>query len=531
MKFIRSTTLAVALLLGIGEATSQTHYEPTWESLDKRECPAWYPDAKFGIFIHWGLYSVPAYTKKGTYAEWYWHALRENPETAEPKRRERHYAISEFHNAHYGKDFDYTEFKDLFTCELFDAAEWASLLKRSGAKYVVLTSKHHDGYCLWDNKEASESYGMPWNSVETGPKRDLVGELTSAVRAEGVKMGLYYSIWDWFNPYWTAQMQQVVSSGNMDVNFKAKGNKKSNYSAEQIAQSKAGLNRYLHEVMYPQFKELVTKYQPSLLFSDGDWWMNDDLWQSRPLLAWLYNNAPNRDEVVVNDRWGKVRAKHGDYFTTEYGSGFEGIDKPWEENRGIGMSFGYNRIENIDDYRSERELIYMLVDLVSRGGNLLLNIGPRGDGTIPAIMQERLVQIGEWLDVNGEAIYGTRPCTRSAQWSEGAIPQFTKSDFHNGFPIFEMTHSPKAGNAVKQMWFTRRDDTLYAMTPGFPEGDKLVIRDLKVGRDAKISLLGVGELPFKVVGSSVEIDLCSVNLLALPCKEVYTFKLSSAQLK
>ncbi|MFI3249020.1 MAG: alpha-L-fucosidase [Rikenellaceae bacterium] len=518
------TLLALAICLNV---SAQQRYEATWESLDTHECPAWYSDAKFGIFIHWGLYSVPSYTMKGTYAEWYWHALNENPETATASRRDRHYAITEFHNKVYGADFDYPEFRDHFTCELFNPDEWASIFKQSGAKYVVLTSKHHDGYCLWDNKEASESFGMAWNSVESGPKRDLVGELTNSVRDAGLKMGLYYSIWDWYNPYWTHQMQECVSSGTMDVDLTAEvefvGEGK--FTKAQIAESRAGLSKYVHEVMFPQFKELVMNYQPSLIFSDGDWWMDDDLWESRPLLAWLYNEAPNRDEVVINDRWGRVRGKHGDYFTTEYGSGFEGIERPWEENRGIGMSFGYNRIENLEDYRTEKELIFMLVDLVSRGGNLLLNIGPRADGTIPVIMQQRLAQIGDWLEVNGEAIFDTKSYKQSAQWSEGNIPTFTKSDFHNDFPIYEMTLSPKSGNAVKQMWFTQKQGTLYGLLPKLPEGESITIRDVELSQNPTITMLGVdGELGYEISGDDIVVDLSSIDRSNLPCHYVYTLK-------
>ena len=214
-------SLLLVVLFWTTLSTAQKNYEPTWESLDKRATPEWFSNAKFGIFIHWGLYSVPGYTNKGTYAEWYWNALNEDPNTDNLKRRERHHAITEFHNKNYGVDYDYAEFRDGFKAELFNPKEWADIFKRSGAKYVVLTSKHHDGYCLWPNKEASESYNMPWNSVDSGPKRDLVGDLTTAVRDEGIKMGMYYSIWDWYNPYWTKQQQQIMSSGSLTVDTAA----------------------------------------------------------------------------------------------------------------------------------------------------------------------------------------------------------------------------------------------------------------------------------------------------------------------
>ena len=518
--------LLLILTLTLPNIARGQSYEPTWESLDSRPTPQWYPDAKLGIFIHWGLYSVPSYTNKGTYAEWYWHALSADTTTMNPKQRVRHHKVSSFHEKNYGPDFEYPDFRRGFTCEFFDPREWADIFRRSGAKYVVLTSKHHDGFCLWPNREASESFGMKWNSAEIGPKRDLVGELSGAVRAQGMKMGIYYSIWDWFNPLWTEQQQRVLSKGDMIDNTGELITMKQT-PEELLAESKASLNRYIRDVMYPQFKELVLDYEPALIFSDGDWWMDDELWQTKPLLAWLYNNAPNRDEFVINDRWGKVRGKHGGYFTTEYGSGFDDPDILWEENRGMGMSFGYNRIENIDDYRTEQELIYMLVDLVSRGGNLLLNIGPTGDGRIPVIMQQRLIQLGQWLEVNGEAIYGTRAWEQSAQWSKGKIPVFSKKDYHAGFPIYEMTINPREGNAVKEFYFTRKGMDLYAFSPRWPSVDKIFIKDVEVRKGTKVSLLGSSaRLPVTAKKGGIEIDISQVGINDVKVQHMHVFKIT-----
>ena len=508
--------------------TAQNKYKPTWESLDSRETPEWFSDSKFGIFIHWGLYSVPGYTKKGTYAEWYWNALNENPNTDKKHRRERHHAITKFHNENYGEDFDYSEFRKDFKAELFKAEEWADVFKRSGAKYIVLTSKHHDGYCLFPSKEASESYGMAWNSVDSGPKRDIAGELTNAVRAEGIKMGMYYSIWDWYNPYWNIQQQKVLSSGSLAVDFKGDKSSSSQFSKKEVKAAEKGLDKYVHEVMYPQVKQLVEDYQPSLLFSDGDWWMDYNKWQTLPLLTWVFNEAPNKEEVVINDRWGKVRGEHGSYYTTEYGSGFSDGSKPWEENRGIGMSFGINRIENIDDYRTEKELIFMLMDIVSRGGNLLLNIGPNTDGTIPVIMQERLIQIGNWLDIYGEGIYGTRQWIKDAQWSEGKMPVFSKSDFHSGFPIYQMTIDPKEGDSVKEFWFTQKNNNVYAFAPEWPKKDKIFIKDIIITKETKVSLMSNSfALPFVQKEDGIEIDISSIKLWDLKSQFVFGFKISN----
>ncbi|MBS5480144.1 MAG: alpha-L-fucosidase, partial [Clostridiales bacterium] len=183
---------------------------------------------------------------------------------------------------------------------------------------------------------------------------------------------------------------------------------------------KADIPRYAVEKMIPQMKELVEAYRPNLLFTDGEWSYTSEQWHSLDFITWLYNESSVRDEIVINDRWGRdTRGLHGGYLSCEYGE----VNSPavaeqeaqqnlgrrkWEENRSIGASFGYNRNEDVADYLSESELIELLVDTVSRGGNLCLNVGPCADGTIAPLIQERLTQLGEWMDVNGEAIYGTR---------------------------------------------------------------------------------------------------------------------------
>ncbi len=349
-------------------------YLPNWESLNRRPCPPWFVEAKFGIFIHWGVYSVPAWSPKGTYAEWYWHQWRSNS---------HHGAVRKFHERVYGKDFTYQQFAPMFRCELFDPAEWADLFKRSGARYVVLTSKHHDGFCLWPAPDAKD-----WNSVDVGPKRDLCGDLAKAVRDAGLRMGYYYSLYEWYHPVYRADVK-----------------------------------RYVDEHMMPQIKDLVRRHKPALIFSDGEWDHPYPTWRSTEFLAWLFNDGPNPAEVVVNDRWGKgMRHKCGDYYTTEYEgtAGPGGKTHPWEENRGIGRSFGYNRNESIHDYASRTDCIRMLIEIAANGGNLLLDVGPTADGRIPVIMQDRLIAMGRWLKVNGEAIYGTTagPFRRRPPWGQ-----------------------------------------------------------------------------------------------------------------
>jgi alpha-L-fucosidase len=352
---------------------------------------------------------------------------------------------------------------------------------------------------------------MAWNSVDSGPRRDLVGDLTKAVRDVGLKMGLYYSIWDWFNPYWP-EADQPTRAGKTC--------------------NETTLAKYVHEVMYPQFKEIVNLYQPSLIFSDGDWWMDEEKWETKPLLAWLFNNAPNMDELVINDRWGKVRGKHGGYFSTEYGSGFADPSILWEECRGIGKSFGYSRVETYDDYNSGELLIYMLCDIVSRGGNLLLDIGPTADGRIPIVMEDRLIQIGEWLEVNGEAIHGTRRWKKDCQWSEGEIREYTKEEFHKGVPdpVIEMAKYPREGQARKECYFTAKGDTVYAMITVLPDNGRFEIDDIELGKDSKVTMLGVDRLlKTKKRGNGIVVTLPTLNPSKLPCEHVYTLKLTSVK--
>ena len=492
--------LVTALLAGITapgvHAEPPAKYEPNWESLDSRPMPSWYTDAKFGIFIHWGVYSVPAFASPESYAEWYWQALKGDHSESSGVRKRNHEMTKAFHERVYGKDFPYQDFAPRFRAEMFNPVEWADIFKRSGAKYVVLTSKHHDGFCLFKSEEANKSWGRPWNSVDIGPKRDLLGDLGNSVRDAGLKMGFYYSLYEWFNPLWISDRE-----------------------------------RFVEEHMLPQFKDVVTRYKPSIIFSDGEWDMVHDKWKSTEFLAWLYNESPSRDEVVVNDRWGKeARHKHGDYFTTEYGAGMKDASHPWEENRGMGMSYGYNRNEPLSNYRGEKELIWMLVDLVSRGGNLLLDVGPTADGRIPEIMRDRLIALGRWLDVNGEAIYGTSTWKRQTQWSEGEQPSFQYKHFQEKYDILELAGAePKNGKAVKRVFFTKKGDALYAVTPFWPQHE-LLLEDVTASDDTVVTMLGVeGQLGWRKTGDGIAIRPPAVSFDKLPSRFAHTFKITGVK--
>ncbi|SMP50541.1 alpha-L-fucosidase [Neorhodopirellula lusitana] len=459
-----------------------------WKAIDGRDTPQWWKDAKFGIFIHWGPYSVPAFSEVGRYSEWYWEDLMN------PKRRS-HKAVKAFHEKNYGKDFKYEEFADQFKCELFDPAQWAEAFEESGAKYVVLTSKHHDGYCLWPNEQADKSFGRPWCSTNSGPMRDLVGELTEEVRKTDVKMGLYFSIYEWYNPLY-----------------------------------KTKLNSFVDDHLIPQFKDVVNKYEPAVIFSDGEWDHPAADWKSAEMLTWLFNESPCKDEVVINDRWGKGdRHKHGGYYTTEYGAGLPDGTNAWEENRGMAHSFGYSRTERFEDYNSSESLILMLADIVSRGGNFLLDIGPTADGRIPPLMEERLSEIGDWLDVNGEAIYGTTTHSSTCQWSTGKAQELGRGNYRVKYDVEKLMKSPEEGMARKELLFTRKGETLYAICALLPD-ETMTLHHVQAAEGATVSMLGVGELEWEQSGEDLIIKMPKLNPSKMPCEHAWTFKVSKIQL-
>lgn len=459
----------VLCLLSVQKLSAQS-FSTNWESIDTRVIPSWFQDAKFGIFIHWGVYSVPAYRPLesglyASYAEWYYARVYKNEQSG---------GLA-FHNSNYGPDFEYRDFAPMFKAELWDPDAWAKMFKDAGAKYVVLTSKHHDGYCLWPT---SSKYKQNWNSISTGPHRDLVGDLTKAVRAKGLKMGLYYSIIEW----------ESTKTGRTESGYFL--------PKDHIDKYKIPDNEYVNNHLLPQLKELVKSYQPSLLFADGGEWDYDDkYWHTLEFLTWLYNESPVKDEIVVNDRFAHgMPGKHGDYYSSEYKDADLDLQHPWEESRGIGGSYGYNRAENLDDYSSSENLIYELIDIISRGGNLLLNVGPDSDGRIPVIQQERLKDIGDWLKINGDAIYGSRKSIYSSNKEEG-------------------------------IYYTRKGKSLYAIFTIWPEASLEL--SIKVpGTIKQISFLGTDLKPGYIQNKeSVIVKIPQLNYNNLPCRYAWTLKI------
>ena len=204
--WVYGLALLIALMTGANSLCAVS-YKAHWDSLKQHPDPTWFQDAKFGIYFHWGPYSVPAFSKVGQYSEWYWMNLV-NP----GRERQGHILTKDFHEKVYGENFTYPDFVPMFDCNMYDADQWADIFDKSGAKYVVLTSKHHDGYCLWPSAESDKNWGRPWSSTNSGPMRDLLGELTDAVRKTDVKMGIYYSLYEWFNPLYTNDVNLYVDN-------------------------------------------------------------------------------------------------------------------------------------------------------------------------------------------------------------------------------------------------------------------------------------------------------------------------------
>jgi alpha-L-fucosidase len=461
-------------------------YEPTNRSLRQHPVPDWFHDGKLGIFIHWGLYSVPGWGplagdinevvaeegwsgvfRRHPYAEWYWNTLKiEGSPTGD------HHART------YGPYFLYTDFAPLFDQAVasFDPAAWADLFCRAGARYVVLTTKHHDGYTLWPSEHPNPNV-EDWHA-----SRDLVGDLAQAVRARGMRMGLYYS-------------------GGLDWTFEPRAIRDIVDLLGTMPQSPAYVT-YVDR----HWRELIARYHPSVLWNDIGFPAGLDV---KALYADYYNAVP---DGVVNDRgiqanigWlsrnrvGRAvlrfvlnlamrsfvsgsapKMGHADFTTPEYASLGQIADHKWEATRGIGASFGYNRNETAEHMLSVAELVRSFVDIVSKNGNLLLNVGPMADGTIPPLQEERLLGLGEWLAANGEAIYGTRPWVRAEGTTAADVP----------------------------VRFTSKGEALYAILLGTPEGRQVHLALPGLVPEATVRLLGHdAALRFTYESGQLAVDL------------------------
>jgi len=482
-------------------------YQPTWESVSSHPLPQWYDDAKLGIFLHWGLYSVPGWAPQvadiqellqsegpeamlhnNPYAEWYLNSMQ-----LEGSPTWTH------HRQTYGVDFPYDGFRTEFDngSSTADLDGLAQLCRDAGARYVVLTTKHHEGFTLWPSPQPHPHKGY------YHARRDLVGDMTSAVRKSGMRMGLYYSGgYDWpFN--------EAVLSNPAD-------------SALAVPATQDYADYATNHV-----KELIDAYEPSVLWNDICWPAGGDL---AALFAYYYNHVP---DGVINDRWlqpegtrtaasdaiargmGTViqklwrfvpeqskqltfpSAHHFDFNTPEYAQFDEIVAKKWESTRGVGHSFGANRNERPQDIVTATELVRSFCDIVSKNGNLLIGIGPGPDGSIPSEQQVPVLGLGEWLSVNGSAIFGSRPWRQA----EGQTTQ---------------------GTDVR---FTQRDGVIYALLLDLPGQRNFGIRDVDLATTKSAELLGVGTVPFSLDGAgNLSVELPE----RVPVQAAYTLALHPA---
>ena len=462
--------LLKAVLLGLLISTVQAQvakkYQPTLESLNQHPLPQWYADAKLGIFVHWGLYSVPGwaplshpdhdfrnvdYIKNNPYAEWYLNVLRIDGSPTQA-----------YHREHYGANYDYYNFASVFNQESmkWKPEQWASIFQDAGARYVVLTTKHHEGFTLWPSSTPNPT--LPNDRQHA--TRDIVGELTTAVRQQGMRMGLYYS-------------------GGYDWTF-APGPIRVSADYQTVNPQSVAYGRYADA----QIRELIARYHPAVLWNDIDWPKSGD---ALGIMADYYNTVP---DGVIDDRFG---VKHSDFTSPEY----EKVDairpKKWEECRGLGRSFGYNRAEGEAETIASDQLIYLLADIVSKNGNLLLDVGPEADGTIPPVQMERLRALGAWLHQNGEAIYGTQPWNRAVGASNEGI----------------------------DVRFTQKKGELYAILLGTPKQPEVTLIGVAARPGTALHLLGYAQpLKWSADGGNMRVALPA----SLPGKYAYVLQFQPA---
>lgn len=419
---------------GNAAAASQAFnfYKPDSASLVQYRVPEWYKDAKFGIFIHWGVYSVPAFG-----SEWYPHYMYIKGSK-----------VYKHHVKTYGppSKFGYKDFIPMFKAQKWNPQRWAALFKKSGARYVVEVAMHHDGFAMFDSKVTK------WNAAKMGPRKNIVMDLSKAVRAEGLKFGVsdHYAN-NWY--YYTYA-----------DHFDTRNPKYAGLYAPEHPKNAPPDSKFLHR-WYALAKEMVDDFHPDVLYFD--WKFEEPAFKPfrYDIASYYYNQSLRWEKGVVLNYKNNAFPVGSAVLDVERGR-LKTIRRPhWQTDTSVGeKSWGYIKNET---YRTPKSLIDELVDIVSKNGNLLLNIGPKSDGTIPSQARNILLKMGHWLSVNGEAIYGTRPWK---VFGEGPT-HLKKSGSFSGIVSY----------TDKDIRFTTRGDTLYAIALGWP-GRNMVIHSLAKSR-------------------------------------------------
>jgi alpha-L-fucosidase len=473
-----------AAVAAIADKIPAGPFEPTWESLKANyKVPDWYARAKFGLFMHWGLYDVPAH-----HNEWY--------------EKHMYAADSKWHQDHFGAQdkFGYKDFIPMFTAEKFDPNAWAELFKKSGAKFVIPTAQHHDGFALWASDGAA-----PWNAGVMGPKRDLIGDLCKAVRAQGLKFGVSnhgIENFQFINP--SADVRALLEPKNADI-----FDPKYQDFYHVMDRSDAACEKFLTN-WAARNVELIDKYHPDILWFDN----GVDQRYLDPLKLWVaayyYNRASEwGTEVTLNTK--KAAFAPAGTNTQTIGSviDFEkiGARSPsgirtgvWDVDEPIGSTWGYTDGER---FAKPGVIVQKLVDTVSKNGTLLLNLSPQADGTINQDQRETLLEVGKWLDVNGEAIYGTHSWIKFAEGGG-------------------------RGSNVRNIHFTVKGESLYAIIVGDWPGDEVTVTSVPSdGKVDTVTMLGSdGALHFSQNADGLKVSLPA----AAPCKYAYTLKITGLKM-
>lgn len=390
--------------------------------------PSWFGEQRYGMFVHANIATVPAFAPVHEYADWYWAFLETQPDTVLHPTCPLPEVVA-WHREHAaGQAFD--DFIPELTFDQFDADAYAQLLDDAGMRYLVHVTKHHDGFCWWDTAYSDRS------AVRLGPKRDVTAELADAVRRRGHTFGCYYSLLDWAHADYPDQ------------------------------------DRYVDAFMRPQIQELVERFEPALLWGDGHWGHPGGHWRADQIVADARAVATERGfELVFNDRFF---ASSPDFTVYEYDVPAVAPDGPWELCRGLGYSFCVNRNERVEDHLSAAQVVALLVETVAKGGNLLLNVGPNADGTVPEIQARVLRDAGDWVRANADAIHGS-----------------TRFDV------------PGDG----QHWYTRTDDVVNA----FDLASAAEPRFAGFGGARRVRTPDGGELAFRSESGTVVVDARAVD--------------------
>jgi alpha-L-fucosidase len=438
-----------ALVRQVDSGAQSGPFRPNWDSLKHYQVPAWYQDAKFGIFLHWGAYSVPAFGN-----EWYPRDMykKGSPEFAH-------------HVDTYGPQakFGYKDFIPMFKAEHFDAKAWADLFRKAGAKYVIPVAEHHDGFAMY-NSDLSD-----WCAAKMGPHRDTTGELAEAVRAAGLHFGVSSHRAE---HYFFLNTGREFASDVQDPQFAAFygpahiGNSDKNH----LHPDPAYLDDWIARVA-----EMVNKYQPEIVWFD--WWIETKEFEPylRRLAAFYYNDAARRGSTAAINYKLESFPVGSAVLDIERGQLDQIRPQFWQTDTSVSIkSWGY--IDH-DTFRSPESLVQQLVDIVSKNGALLLNVGPKPDGTIPEQAQSVLLAMGRWLSVNGEAIYNTRPWKISGEGPTKVV----------GGSFHDTATKPYTSGDIR---FTTRDGLLYAIALAKPQDGKVRVRSLARGSkvmDSEIS--------------------------------------------